>query len=93
MKIRVSHYKKSCKELFWNGGTLHIDNDEIVLKNLLKKVAVFKLGYVKYRVLPDEWTFKATEIFDDEKSYIFLFYKRNYLKFLKVLSGFDKDSY
>ncbi len=91
MKIFVSHYKKSENELFRNGGNLYVDNDEIVLKNLLKKVAVFKLGHVKYRDHPDELFFKAVELFDEEKSYIFLFYKRSYLKFIRVLSDFDKE--
>lgn len=80
MRINVSHYKRAGKELFVNGGTLHIKNFKIVLKNMFITVAVFDTDAVKINILPDELFYKATEISDNKKSYILLFDKLNYKK-------------
>lgn len=85
VKIAVSHYKKSSKELYMNGATLYINENEIVLKSLFKKIAIFKIDSVKYRGLADELPFKSVELSDDKKSYVLLFSKTNYLKFRKEL--------
>ena len=87
MKIRVSHYQKSGKELFWNGGTLHIKNSKIILKNFFKTVAVFDIDKVKIKNLPDEISYKTVEISDGEKEYILLFTKSNYRKFHENLKS------
>ena len=85
MKINVSHYKKTGKEFFWNGGTLYIKNSKIILKNLFKTVAVFDAYMVKFITLPDELLYKTVKISDGEKGYILLFTKSNYRKLYESL--------
>lgn len=80
MKIPVSHYKKSQKDFFWNGGSLNFKNSNIILKNLFKTIEVFNVDKVKFKALPDELLFKSVEISDGEKSYTLLFSKSNYKK-------------
>ncbi len=87
MKIPVSHYKKSEKEHFWNGGTLYIKNSKIILKNLFVTVYVFNTDKVKVKTLPDEFLFKSVEISDGEKSYTLLFTKSNYQKLSDSLNN------
>lgn len=85
MKIDVSHYKKSDKQLFWNGGTLYIENSKIILKNLFKTVAVFDAYRVEIKTLSDEFLYKTVEISDGEKDYILLFRKSNHRKLYESL--------
>ena len=85
MKFSVSHYKKTGNDLFWNGGTLHLNNSKIILKNLFKTVAVFDAYKVKIKTLPDELFYKTVEISDGEKGYSLLLTKSNYRKLYESL--------
>ncbi len=78
LKIPVNHYKKSDKELFVNGGSLHIDGEKLVLKSVFKKIAVFHFDEMKLKKLSDEFLFKSVQISDYEKSYVLLLTKSNY---------------
>ena len=86
MKIYVSHYKKSGKQLFCNGGTLYIKSSKIILKNLFITVVAFDADKVKIKALPGELLYKSIEFTDGIKSYIFLFDKVNYRKLSECLN-------
>ena len=86
MKIPVSHYKKSSKEFFWNGGTLYIKNSKIILKNCFLTVTVFDAQKVEIIVLPDELQYKSIELSDDKSTYILLIKKANYRKLSEILN-------
>ena len=85
MKIAVSHYKNSDKELFVNGGSIYIDGKYLVLKSFFRKIALFNIDDVKYRKLPDELTFKALEVYDNGQSYVLLLTKPNYFKLCEII--------
>lgn len=85
MKIAVSHYKKSDKELFVNGGSIHVDGEYLVIKSFFRKIAMFSIDDVKHRKLSDELTFKALELYDNNQSYVLLLTKANYFKLCEVL--------
>ena len=86
MKIAVSHYKKSDKELFVNGGNLYINGEKLVLKYFFKKIATFNIDKINFKKLPDEFLFKVVEIYDYDKSYVLLLTKANYFKLTKTLN-------
>lgn len=85
MKIPVSHYKKSDKELFVNGGSVHIDSQYLILESFFRKIALFSIDDVKCRKLPDELIFKALELYDNNQSYVLLLTKTNYFKLCEAL--------
>ena len=80
MEFYVSHYKRSDKELYVNGGTLYVKNSKIVLKNMFITVAVFDMSKIIIKSLPDELLYKSLEFSDDKKSYVLLFNRFNYKK-------------
>ena len=85
MKINIAMYRKSKSIFYINGTRLKFSDDKVVLGDFLRTVAVFDKNDFHIRIMPNHLWYKVVEIYDSQKSFVCLLFKRDFKKFMNYI--------
>ena len=78
-QIKIAHYKRTDRTMYWNGGKLLVDDTTLVLKNWFRTIALFDKASLTLKVLPKQiMGYRVAILSDADKAYECLLWGQEY---------------